>query len=210
MADDETTTPDEAPPMTDAPPTADAAAEGQLDLSQIRVETLMLQVASELLSIGAGQLGMVPEMINGADAVQASLAITGADALIQAFLLVLPEGAPVPQPVEELRRAVAELQLAFLRDTLAHCARVRDVERVLCHAPDAAADWFAELDPAARCVPQGEGELVGVGGSSVNQDEAFAIAPKLCDVVEYGVCFEALGPTDFDDVNHEYSCWDGD
>ena len=113
MADDETTTPDEAPPVTDAPPTADAAAEGQLDLSQIRVETLMLQVASELLSIGAGQLGMVPEMINGGDAVQASLAITGADALIQAFLLVLPEGAPVPQPVEELRRAVAELQLAF-------------------------------------------------------------------------------------------------
>ena len=94
MADDETTTPDEAPPMTDAPPTADAAAEGQLDLSQIRVETLMLQVASELLSIGAGQLGMVPEMINGGDAVQASLAITGADALIQAFLLVLPEGGP--------------------------------------------------------------------------------------------------------------------
>lgn len=55
--------------------------------------------------------------------------------------------------------AAAELQLAFLRDTLAHCARVRDVERVLCHAPDAAADWFAELDPAARCVPQGEGDL---------------------------------------------------
>jgi hypothetical protein len=26
---------------------------------------------------------------------------------------VLPEGTPVPQPVEDLRRALAELQLAF-------------------------------------------------------------------------------------------------
>jgi hypothetical protein len=87
--------------------------EGQIDLSQIRVESLMLQVASELMSIGAGQLGMIPEMVNGGDAVQASLAISGADALLHAFLRVLPEGTPVPQPVEELRRALAELQLAF-------------------------------------------------------------------------------------------------
>ena len=73
----------------------------------------MLQVASELMSIGAGQLGMIPEMINGGDAFQASLAIAGADALIHTFLGVLPEGTPVPQPVEDLRRALAELQLAF-------------------------------------------------------------------------------------------------
>lgn len=108
MADDETTAPDPA-----AEAAAAAAGEGQIDLTQIRVESLMLQVASELMSIGAGQLGMIPEMVNGGDAFQASLAIAGADALIHTFLGVLPEGTPVPQPVEDLRRALAELQLAF-------------------------------------------------------------------------------------------------
>jgi hypothetical protein len=107
MADDETPAPDDAPQETAE------AAEGQIDLTQIRVESLMLQVASELMSIGAGQLGMIPEMVNGGDAFQASLAIAGADALIHTFLGVLPEGTPVPQPVEDLRRALAELQLAF-------------------------------------------------------------------------------------------------
>lgn len=107
MADDETAIPDENPQA------AGEAGEGQIDLTQIRVESLMLQVASELMSIGAGQLGMIPEMVNGGDAFQASLAIAGADALIHTFLGVLPEGTPVPQPVEDLRRALAELQLAF-------------------------------------------------------------------------------------------------
>lgn len=107
MADDESTVPEEEPAI------ADEAGEGQIDLTQIRVESLMLQVASELMSIGAGQLGMIPEMVNGGDAFQASLAIAGADALIHTFLGVLPEGTPVPQPVEDLRRALAELQLAF-------------------------------------------------------------------------------------------------
>lgn len=107
MADDETTTTEDAPQEQNAP------EEGQIDLTQIRVESLMLQVASELMSIGAGQLGMIPEMVNGGDAFQASLAIAGADALIHTFLGVLPEGTPVPQPVDDLRRALAELQLAF-------------------------------------------------------------------------------------------------
>ena len=107
MADDEATAPE------DAPAGAAPEGEGPIDLTQIRVESLMLQVASELMSIGAGQLGMIPEMVNGGDAFQASLAIAGADALIHTFLEVLPEGTPVPQPVEDLRRALAELQLAF-------------------------------------------------------------------------------------------------
>lgn len=108
MADDDETTAPEGAPQESA-----EAGEGQIDLTQIRVESLMLQVASELMSIGAGQLGMIPEMVNGGDAFQASLAIAGADALIHTFLGVLPEGTPVPQPVEDLRRALAELQLAF-------------------------------------------------------------------------------------------------
>lgn len=92
----------------------EAAAEaGQLDLAEIRVETLMLQVASELMSIGAGQLGLIPEMVNGGDAFQASLAIGGADALIETFVAALPPGTEVPGPVDELRRALAELKLAF-------------------------------------------------------------------------------------------------
>lgn len=85
----------------------------QIDLSEVRVEGLMLQVASELMSIGAGQLGMIPEMVNGGDAFQASLAIAGADALVETFVGALPEGMAVPQPVEELRGALADLKLAF-------------------------------------------------------------------------------------------------
>ncbi|MGI9188292.1 MAG: hypothetical protein ACR2J9_12390 [Gaiellales bacterium] len=130
MADDETTAPE------DAAHEHGDAAEGQIDLTQIRVESLMLQVASELMSIGAGQLGMIPEMVNGGDAFQASLAIAGADALIHTFLGVLPEGTPVPQPVEDLRRALAELQLAF-------------ADAVQMSAPEGAAGGEAATPPPA-------------------------------------------------------------
>ena len=98
MADDET-------PLDDAP--------DQLDLADVRVEGLMLQVATELMSIGAGQLGLIPQMVNGGDAGQAALAIGGADALVETVLAAMPPGAPVPAPVEELRRALADLKLAF-------------------------------------------------------------------------------------------------
>ncbi|MGI9117781.1 MAG: hypothetical protein ACR2JV_09145 [Gaiellales bacterium] len=108
MADDDETT---ASGGDEAAAAGDAG--GQIDLTQLRVESLMLQVASELMSIGAGQLGMIPEMVNGGDAFQASLAIAGADALIATFLSALPEGTPIPQPVDDLRRALAELKLAF-------------------------------------------------------------------------------------------------
>ena len=85
----------------------------EIDLSQVRVEALVLQVASELMSIGAGQLGMIPGMVNGGDAVQASLAISGADALVETLVAAFPEGAPLPPQVEELRGALADLKLAF-------------------------------------------------------------------------------------------------
>lgn len=101
------------------PPNANPGELPEVDLSQIRVESLLLNVASELMSIGAGQLGMIPGMINGGDGVQARLAIGGADALITAFLEGLPEGTELPEPVQELRRALAELQLAFA-DAVAH------------------------------------------------------------------------------------------
>lgn len=94
---------------------ADAPPDGPetIDLGQVRVEALVLQVASELMSIGAGQLGMIPEMVNGGDAFQASLAIGAADALVETFVAALPPGAQVPAPVAELRGALADLKLAF-------------------------------------------------------------------------------------------------
>jgi hypothetical protein len=104
-------------PENEPAPEAGAAPGGEppqeLDLSQLRVEGLILQVASELMSIGAGQLGMIPGMVNGGDAVQASLAISSADALIETLAAAFPEGAPLPPQVEELRRALADLKLAF-------------------------------------------------------------------------------------------------
>ena len=84
MADEET-------PQGDAP--------DQLDLADVRVEGLMLQVATELMSIGAGQLGLIPQMVNGGDGYQASLAIGGADALVETVIASLPPGTEVPAPM---------------------------------------------------------------------------------------------------------------
>lgn len=55
--------------------------------------------------------------------------------------------------------AAAELQAAFLADTLAQVARVRDARRVLCFAPPSARAWFERLDPRAELLAQGEGDL---------------------------------------------------
>lgn len=115
----------------------------EVDLSQIRVESLLLNVASELMSIGAGQLGMIPGMINGGDGVQARLAIGGADALIAAFLDGLPEGTELPEPVQELRRALAELQLAFA-DAVAHS------EAMEAAAGGAEGDTSADAKPPSK------------------------------------------------------------
>lgn len=100
-------------PTTPPPSGAEGAEEQVIDLAQVRVEGLMLAVASELASIGAGQLGMIPQMINGGDGLQASLAINGADALVEALIGTLPPEVEVPAQVQELRRMIAELKLAF-------------------------------------------------------------------------------------------------
>ncbi len=101
-------------PKVDEPPAEQAAGMPEVDLAQIRVESLMLQVASELMSIGAGHLGLIPGMINGGDGGQARLAIGGADALVNAFLSGRPEGTALSPQVQELRRALAEIKLAFV------------------------------------------------------------------------------------------------
>lgn len=124
----------------------------EVDLSQIRVESLLLNVASELMSIGAGQLGMIPGMINGGDGVQARLAIGGADALIAAFLDGLPEGTELPEPVQELRRALAELQLAFA-DAVAHSEAMEAAEGNADEAAPAAAEPKAKPKAAAPPPP---------------------------------------------------------
>ncbi len=85
-----------------------------IDLTQVRVEGLMLAVASELSTIGAGHLGMVPEMVNGGDALQASLAINGADALVEALIATLPPDVAVPPQVTEMRGMIAQLKLAYV------------------------------------------------------------------------------------------------
>lgn len=104
--------------MADEPAAQDAGgAEGapqSIDLTQVRVEGLMLAVASELSTIGAGHLGMVPEMVNGGDALQASLAINGADALVEALIATLPPEVEVPPQVTEMRGMIAQLKLAYV------------------------------------------------------------------------------------------------
>lgn len=55
--------------------------------------------------------------------------------------------------------AAAELQAAFLSDTLRHVARVRDARRLVCFTPPEARDWFAALDPGAEFAAQVEGDL---------------------------------------------------
>ena len=120
----------------------------ELDLSQVRVESLMLNVASELMSIGAGHLGLVPTMINGGDGVQARLAIGGADAMIAAFLEGLPEGTELPEPVQELRRALAELQLAFA-EAVARSEELTAADAAAGAPPPSAAQPRATPPPAA-------------------------------------------------------------
>jgi hypothetical protein len=85
----------------------------EIDLTQVRVEAVALQVASEMMAIGAGHLGLVPGMVNGGDGIQAGLAIGAADALVAVVLSALPEGAELPPEIAELRRSIAELKLAY-------------------------------------------------------------------------------------------------
>ena len=155
MADDETTAPE--PPE-------------EIDLTQIRVEGLMLQVASELMSIGAGQLGMIPQMVNGGDAFQASLAIGGADALVETFLAALPEGTPVPPPVEELRGALRLPQREFsaILGALAPTVEGRGdgyAEAGWAPTPTPAQQAeIARVDAALRTGGLPQGTFIGIGG----------------------------------------------
>ena len=55
--------------------------------------------------------------------------------------------------------AAARLAEAFLRDTLAQLAAVRAASRTIFVDPADAAEWFAQLDPAARVVAQAAGDL---------------------------------------------------
>lgn len=140
-------------PQSEPAPAAGAEMPQELDLAQIRVEGLILQVASELMSIGAGQLGMIPGMVNGGDAVQASLAISGADALIETLAAAFPEGAPLPPQVEELRRALADLKLAF-----AEAVRLSDeaAGAAGASAPEAADDAPPPAAPPPAAPPRAD------------------------------------------------------
>lgn len=140
-------------PQSEPAPEAGAEMPQELDLAQIRVEGLILQVASELMSIGAGQLGMIPGMVNGGDAVQASLAISGADALIETLAAAFPEGAPLPPQVEELRRALADLKLAF-----AEAVRLTDEAAAAeaAPAPQAGGDASPAPEPPPAAPPRAD------------------------------------------------------
>ena len=86
------------------------------------------------------------------------------DALGERWLVVLAKRPVAGQVKTRLARtlgdaAAAELQAAFLADTLRHAARVRDARRLLAVAPRGSAGWFAELDPGAEVVEQVEGDL---------------------------------------------------
>ena len=55
--------------------------------------------------------------------------------------------------------AVARLADAFLRDTLATCARVENVRLIVCFAPAESETYFQALAPSAQLVAQVDGDL---------------------------------------------------
>jgi hypothetical protein len=86
-------------------------------------------------------------------------ASAGAPALI--LLAERPEpGRPKTRLAAEVgQERAARLAEAFLRDTLAHCARIPLVRLLLAYAPREAEAWFAGLEPTAELIEQRGADL---------------------------------------------------
>jgi len=91
--------------------------------------------------------------------------VSGASESARAPALIVVAKRPDPGRVKTRLAArlgdelAARLAEAFLRDTLAQCARIPFVRLVLAFAPRDAARWFGQLDPQAELLEQREGDL---------------------------------------------------
>jgi hypothetical protein len=77
-------------------------------LKRIRVEQLVAEAASSLVTVGFVRTGMVPEARDAIDLAQARIAIEAVSGLLKAL-----EGAVPANALGELRAALAQLQLAY-------------------------------------------------------------------------------------------------
>jgi len=77
-------------------------------LKRIRVEQLVAEAASSLVTVGFVRTGMVPEARDALDLQQARVAIEGVAGLLRAL-----EGAVPAEALGELRAALAQLQMAY-------------------------------------------------------------------------------------------------
>jgi hypothetical protein len=79
-------------------------------LAQVRVEQLVAEAASSLVTVGFVRTGLVPEAKDALDLQQARVAIEAVVGLVRALESSVPAAA-----LQELKSAIAQLQLAYAR-----------------------------------------------------------------------------------------------
>jgi hypothetical protein len=86
-------------------------------LANVRVEQLVAEAASSLVTVGFVRTGLVPEAPDALDLAQARVAIDAVAGLIRSL-----EGTVAPASLQELMGALAQLQLAYARQVEQHGA----------------------------------------------------------------------------------------
>jgi hypothetical protein len=86
-------------------------------LANVRVEQLVAEAASSLVTVGFVRTGLVPEAPDALDLAQARVAIDAVSGLVRSL-----EGTVAPAALQELKGALAQLQLAYARQVEQHGA----------------------------------------------------------------------------------------
>jgi hypothetical protein len=86
-------------------------------LANVRVEQLVAEAASSLVTVGFVRTGLVPEAPDALDLAQARVAIDAVAGLIRSL-----ESTVAPAALNELKGALAQLQLAYSRQVEQHGA----------------------------------------------------------------------------------------